>query len=1470
MAAGFGVFALAAVIILNNPWAGGQALILAMRRAPLPPGVSLTVSNAHGRLLNGLEMTGLKLSRGEAVLATVDTLRASYGWRRLFGKAIQIESVDITGAAVQLDSLLQAFNTPAATAGAGGRTTTGNRVPPLEVARFTLREGTLVTHPGGTADSLRLTLQHLAVDARALRLSTDPALVVERLTGTIAPGPAWPEGGTIDGQGRYGAGVLTFDRLRLTTPHSDLRAAGSLGVRGQPGAAPAGAQFTLTARPLGLVDLSPWVPGLGDSGQVALDARLGGATLDRLSGDVHVAGAGLRLYGTAVDRLDATARFEGGLDSLEIIADLTAPLPLPPKPRARPVTALFHFEGGVSLAAARLTGSLRSETEAGRVALDRIEATFGAAPTFRVGRGSIEHLDPHRLLRDATLPAADLNATFSAAGSFSAPFNAPPGGDALAALRGGGWLSADADITLAESHWEDVVLTSGRFHMATRGAGAELAGDLLIPAGRVDLDLRLDNLGPPLRYRVNAITLHDLDLARLPGAPGPSSALNLTLTGQGVGVEPRGMTFDGAITLAPSRLDSLALRAGRADLHLAGGRLGFSTELNTGFGTGTLRGALSPWLKPAPFELHARLPLDGLLRRFDRKGFVLRGLVDIDAVGSGLDPATLTAQGAFVARGRLNGTPIDSLGALFHVADRTAFLDTLHVNTGSFSAHGSGQVAFTDSLHARRSDLRLQLDTAFLAPLAALFGLDTLAADAGHAELRLTGDGRGYRLDASAQVAQLLAGTSRVGQASGQATLELSPGWRPLGGQGSARLDHARSAGFRADSLLATADYDGSTIGLDLRLVAPGGKGLTSTARFDPRVASRGLRLDALQLDGRGTRWTLERPATIALGADRISVDELLLHSAGGSLEAHGGLNRHGEQDLVIKLDAFQIGGAAALKGRTDLEGTLSGNIVVTGPAESPRLVADTELTLSGAQGALGHLVTKVESSAGHLVLDARLTQSSGAPLLVAGSVPLRFSLVADTTRAFALLRPTGEPLDLRLSGTDVPLDFLAGFVDQLSVEPIDGRLSIDARVTGTLKAPAGRGTLTLDVPQLRLPAFGVTYRELRVAAALDTGTLALTSVTAKSGSGQFKGTGLVRPGARGYPEYRLTGTLDRFRAVTTRDWNATLSGELTLAGAADSLHASGRLTPNELEYFFTPVAQVDAADVELTEADYRLLERSFGQDFRGVQTDQGLWSGLGLDLEMTFNRNAWYRQRGEPRLAVELTGNVRVFKAVRGPLLLYGHVEPIAGRGYVDQLGRRFDIKSGEIDLNGDILATQLRVNTEYKTPPSQDSGQSPVTVTLDVTGRPDQLKLEFSSEPAMTQSEILATIVNGTAGGTNVAAVAQGGGETAGAAVQVGLSRLTGAVEEAAQRNIGLDVVQIRQDGLRGATLVAGKYLYPRLYFGIRQPVSFESRSADATENSPRSQFEAEYSAYPWLLLNAQGEGSRVQFMLRGRYAF
>jgi autotransporter translocation and assembly factor TamB len=253
----------------------------------------------------------------------------------------------------------------------------------------------------------------------------------------------------------------------------------------------------------------------------------------------------------------------------------------------------------------------------------------------------------------------------------------------------------------------------------------------------------------------------------------------------------------------------------------------------------------------------------------------------------------------------------------------------------------------------------------------------------------------------------------------------------------------------------------------------------------------------------------------------------------------------------------------------------------------------------------------------------------------------------------------------------------------------------------------------------------------------------------------------------------------------------------------------------------------------------------------------------------MTFNRNAWYRQRGEPRLAVELTGNVRVFKAVRGPLLLYGHVEPIAGRGYVDQLGRRFDIKSGEIDLNGDILATQLRVNTEYKTPPSQDSGQSPVTVTLDVTGRPDQLKLDFSSEPAMTQSEILATIVNGTVAARTWRRWRRWR-RTAGAAVQVGLSCLTGAVEEAAQRNIGLDVVQIRQDGLRGATLVAGKYLYPRLYFGIRQPVSFESRSADATENSPRSQFEAEYSAYPWLLLNAQGEGSRVQFMLRGRYAF
>jgi hypothetical protein len=86
-----------------------------------------------------------------------------------------------------------------------------------------------------------------------------------------------------------------------------------------------------------------------------------------------------------------------------------------------------------------------------------------------------------------------------------------------------------------------------------------------------------------------------------------------------------------------------------------------------------------------------------------------------------------------------------------------------------------------------------------------------------------------------------------------------------------------------------------------------------------------------------------------------------------------------------------------------------------------------------------------------------------------------------------------------------------------------------------------------------------------------------------------------------------------------------------------------------------------------------------------------------------------------------------------------------------------------------------------------------------------------------------------------------------------------------------VGLDVVEITTDGLEGVTLLAGRYLTPDLYMGVRQPVSLQRASGDATERTPDPEVEVELQAARWLLLNLQAGGrTGVEFFLRSRIAY
>jgi hypothetical protein len=123
--------------------------------------------------------------------------------------------------------------------------------------------------------------------------------------------------------------------------------------------------------------------------------------------------------------------------------------------------------------------------------------------------------------------------------------------------------------------------------------------------------------------------------------------------------------------------------------------------------------------------------------------------------------------------------------------------------------------------------------------------------------------------------------------------------------------------------------------------------------------------------------------------------------------------------------------------------------------------------------------------------------------------------------------------------------------------------------------------------------------------------------------------------------------------------------------------------------------------------------------------------------------------------------------------------------------------------------------------------------------------------------------------------AAETLGGSDEGGSLTDAGeafaLGRLSGAVEAYAREQVGLDVVEITTDGLQGMILVAGRYVSPSLYLGIRQPLSLQRSSGDASERPPEPELEVELEALRWLLVNLQvGGRSGLELFLRSRIAY
>ena len=1132
-----------------------------------------------------------------------------------------------------------------------------------------------------------------------------------------------------------------------------------------------------------------------------------------------------------------------------------------------------------------LTAAATLDSPGGSLALDVSGEPFDSARTWAVERLEVASVDLAALRPG--LPGSDIGAVLRMQGRLGAPPTAvggpTSGGRPEAARR----VVADGTLSVRRSRVGAERIDTAEVRISFADGLLELDGEASALDGRLSVLAEASPLEDAPTFRVGPLRLEDVRVDSTLASPLRAD-LTGTLFVAGALPPDTFPRIEGTFELEPSPINFDQVAHGRATFSVLDARARVDAAAEVERGAGELHGVADLTRGADGAMALGRFELEGLVELPDDERVLLVDTMEsaLDArfrlTGSGVPPGGtfegVEWDGTVSAAGRLGGARLDTLELTGRAADGVLHLDTLVLVSNVARASGGGSVAVDDTGAPPQEGIRARLDVDSLHAAGALSSVRPLSMRGATAELAATNPaGGGIRVDVRLAAGGVLAAAFAADTVSGT-------------GGAAVRDGALRSASLRVDgedlgwgaafveTVSSAVDYDSAAsavaaFALSAMRDSVHSFSVSGTARPTDRTAS----LDEVRLTFPAEVWTLARPADLRWG-DTIDTGGLTLAAGERRIALDGHLDRSGDQDLTLTLESVPLGGVAHLVGLERLTGTLDGLVRVTGPA------ADVALDGSVSADIGGTVLDVALSPAGaDLGVEARLLDPAGQSLVVEGSVPFPLS-IAEEGGAGAGGAPGGgaaEPqnagrVSLDLRADEFSLEWLTPLLHPMGVEEWEAWLTADARLEGTLDAPRGSGSLGLAGGRVRVPKQGVAYHDIGAELELAGDRIDVQSLHVRSGgSADAEGTILLTDLAN--PDLDLRARLDRFRAVHNEWTRLGLSGELVLGGELRAPIVTGRMGLVDTDVFADPIgtAAGGGSPIELTEEDYAMLEAYFGLTPDRLENPDGdplaPWA---MDLTVELESDVWLRRQSRPELRLQMDGSLDVQKEAGDSIQLFGTLEVLPARSYFEELGRRFDVTSGTATFNGSMWDWDADIQAQYEVPSARDPSAPEVTITLQVTGGMDDLALTLGSAPPMETADVLSYMATGRPAASAVEFGQQGEGGpggVVGAGAALALDQAASALERTAAESVGLDVVEIRHQGLDGATLIAGRYVSPRLFVGFQQPLTLGARPDDAlTETSRGTEVEVEYSAYHWLLLSLEGGQSTVRFFLRTRHAF
>jgi autotransporter translocation and assembly factor TamB len=882
-----------------------------------------------------------------------------------------------------------------------------------------------------------------------------------------------------------------------------------------------------------------------------------------------------------------------------------------------------------------------------------------------------------------------------------------------------------ADIATVAKQWSPHANISGTVRI--QGTRPDLHLTLALNAANAKIrgDVHTDISKREPRYR-GSVDVLDLNPQQLLTIKTTSGVLNASVRGQGTGTSVAG--FDGHVGLRVARLGVEQWNVGDLifDADVANRIATYQAKIAQGQrASATSRGRVDFRSRPQYLITLAANHLNA--QKFQNRRLMHTDLnlaAQVKGSGITLDDADAVAR-VDVKRSVLGPASIDGGAVRASIARGLVRIAQASISAGATKFNAKGQLAMAGS---RRGDLTYNLTSDDISPWL------TLAGRSGAGSLQVIGRASGpfnaLTVNGSASMGSLK--TEGVSIGAGKVTYAFAD-------VGNDRAHGRLDASF--GQVHTNVDLNAVYVGVDLiRLRPTDARVLVNTwdaqsrnqriageIRLQPNVIDVSLTQLALQMaDG---TWQLPHPAIIHKDGKQLAVQNLRLVNAQKEISVQGQVAFGGAQDVSLLVNGFDLADLNPfIASNPEITGTLSSSIRITGTSAMPIVTARMQIKPLAARG---YTLTEVDANAkytsGQMVADAEIYQDAAHQLIANATIPMQLGW----DRRFIAYASGG--INGRVHSNGISLAFLNSLGPR-TVRGLDGNISMDIALTGPIKRPQASGGIWLWGGKAKVVPAGITIDALNMTVLISPQAIFVQDLNARSKDGSIDAWGRValdgyRPGA-----VDVSLKMDKWPAINTPEYVAYTAADLHLSGTPEAPKLGGKV---ELLW------GVLKPDLAFLGGDTVKEDRTIEVVYDGVAPPPpppappspfaNLFQNLAIDLIAQVHRDTWVKVAGS---SAELEGKVRVLKNSGGPLTLLGGIHTV--RGQIAIAGQPLDLQKGEATFTGGAeIDPSLDIVAQRKLPQ--------YTVSANIGGTAKKPSLTFSSDPQMSQADILSVLMFG-----------------------------------------------------------------------------------------------------------------------------